>query len=309
MASPDDTDITVLGPANSGKNWLFRGFAKELEEYTLRSKDFIFDLVKTSKSNHNFNKVLVDLPDNIYNASIEEDYVYAFSRKIKSVNEFEHYKTSTFAHYINFHNIRDEDLIAALLDPSRFTPPYASIVKSKFTLLLLDSTLVKGNSVLDTEIAKVDDHPEFALQPSFVDSYCQVLNMLLKAMAEDNDHEKYLAVCITKTDTLGFTNSNSWKLLERVFGHKIFELFNYYRDIFRIEIFATSAVGYTIVKGSAVSNYSNGKIIDPIGWSPLNCAAPFFWLFENREIERIKSASNFLSREANLRNYKRYPTH
>ncbi len=87
MTSPDDTDITVWGPANSGKDWLFRGFAKELEEYTLRSKDFIFDLVKTSKSNHNFNKVLAELPDNIHPAFIEEDYIYAFSRKInRSMN-------------------------------------------------------------------------------------------------------------------------------------------------------------------------------------------------------------------------------
>lgn len=215
---------------------------------------------------------------------------------------------STFAHYLNFHNSRDQDLISALLDLSRFTPTYASIVKSKFTLLLLDSSLVKGNSVLDADIAKEGDHSEFALQPSFVDNYCNVLTILLKAMAEDSDHEKYLAVCITKTDTLGFTSSNSWKLLERVFGHKIFELFNNYRNVFRIEIFATSAVGYTIIKGGAVPNYSNGKIINPIDWRPLNCAAPFFWLFENREIERIKSASNFLSREANLRNYIRYPT-
>lgn len=82
MTSPDDTDITIWGPANSGKDWLFRGFAKELEEYTLRSEDFIFDLVKTGRGNQKSNKVLVELPHNIHHtASVEEDYIYAFQEK------------------------------------------------------------------------------------------------------------------------------------------------------------------------------------------------------------------------------------
>jgi hypothetical protein len=133
--------------------------------------------------------------------------------------------------------------------------------------------------------------------------------MLFRLLAEQNNNSKrYLAICMTKMDTTRFRDSDNWRLLERVFGSDIYKLITNYRTTFNIEVFATSAAGYFVnERGEHVPNFSNGRLVDIDEWSPINCAAPFFWMFENQEIERIRAASNLLNRESNLLKYIKYP--
>lgn len=307
--SPQETEITVWGPTQSGKDWLYKGFAKELEEYTLRSEDFIFDLREKRRIDANFTPVLAEPPDDITPTAIGEDYIHSFTRRIKqNKNNDDGHKLSVYTHYINFHNNRGADLVAALLDPTRFETTFLSIIKSQYLLIVLDPNFEKIEKLSSSENTNIDEYPEIALQPGMSkDNYYKVLTMLLEALAAYNTPSKHLAVCITKIDTLKISSNNSWYLLERAFGQKIYRLFDNYRRVFNMEAFATSAAGYTTKKGISEANFTAGKLLDPEHWRPVNCASPFFWIFQNKEIEQIKLKSNFLNKENNLRNYKRYP--
>jgi hypothetical protein len=316
---PQETEITVWGPTQSGKDWLYKGFAKELEEFTLRSQDFIFDLREKRRIDLNFTPVLAEPPNEINPTSIGEDYIHSFTRKIKENQGLDSNKLSTYTHYINFHNNRGADLVAALLDPARFETTFLSIIKSQYLLIVLDPNFEKTEDLTPIESSdidqssNVDEYPEVALRPGMSkDNYYKILTMLLEALANYNSPKKYLAVCITKTDTLKISSSDPWYLLERTFGQKIFRLFDNYRRVFNMEAFATSAAGYATIKGKSTPNFTHsindhGKLLDSAHWRPINCAAPFFWIFQNRELEQIKLKSNFLNKESNLRNYKRYP--
>ncbi len=312
MTSPEETEITVWGPTQSGKDWLYKGFAKELEEYTLRSADFSFDLREKRRADMNFLPVMAEPPDDIHPTSIGEDYIHSFSRKIKPNKNDDPHKLSAYTHYINFHNNRGADLVAALLDPARFEQTFLSIINSKYTLIVLDPNFEKSEnlSIITTENSQDshDEYPEIAVRPGMnKDNYYKILTMLLEALVDSGIPNRHLAVCITKTDTLKISSSNPWYLLERTFGQKIHRLFNNYRTTFNIEVFATSAAGYMTKRGKSEVNFINGKLIDREYWKPVNCASPFFWIFQNKEIENIKAKSNFLNRESNLRSYMRYP--
>lgn len=310
---PHETEITVWGPTQSGKDWLLRGFVKELEEYTLRSQDFIFDLRERKRIDSNYLPVISFPPNDIAPTAIGEDYIHTFTRRIKTGNNADNLKISSFTHYINFHNNRGAELVASLLDPARFDATFYSIIRSQNLLIVLDPNFEKTEDITNTDIfdtdrsSNIDEYPDVALRPGISkESYYKILTMLLDALANYNSPKKNLAICITKTDTLKISG-NAWDLIERTFGQKIYRLFDNYRRVFNIEAFSTSAAGYTTIKGRTVPNYSNGKLINPEHWRPINCATPFFWLFQNIEIERIKATSNFLFRENNLRNYRRYP--
>lgn len=308
---PHETEITVWGPTQSGKDWLLRGFAKELEEYTLRSSDFIFDLRESNRIDSNYLPVLPFPPDDIYPTATGEDYIHTFTRRIKTGNNANNLKISSFTHHINFHNNGGADLVASLLDPEKFEVTFLSIIRSQNLLIILDPNIEKNENIADAEIFDINRnsnrYPEIALMPGMSkDNYFKILTMLLEALANYNSPKKNLAICITKTDTLKI-RGNAWNLIERTFGQKVYRLFDNYRRVFNIEAFSTSAAGYILRKGRSVPNYSNGKLIEPDLWRPINCATPFFWLFQNIEIERIKATSNFLFREDNLRKYIRYP--
>lgn len=303
-----ETEITIWGPTQSGKDWLLKGFAKELEEHTLRSEDFIFDLRERRIGGTNFSFIKPEPPRFLEPTSSPEDYILSFSRRIKPTKTADNNKLSTFTHYINFHNNRGSDLISAILEPNRFDFVFNSIVRSQYILITLDPSFDNKESIPNINAINGKDYPLVAVNSGLnKENYFKILTLFLDTLSQQNTPKKYLAFCITKTDSLKSNWGNSWDLLELIFGQKIFRLLSNYRSVFNMEVFATSAAGYVIRKGANISNYSNGKLLDHENWKPFNCAAPFFWLFENREIERIKFNSNFLNRETNLRNYIRYP--
>ncbi len=314
---PEETNIAVWGPTQSGKDWLYKGFAKELEDYySPRAVDFDF-ILQEKHGTDPYVPVIAEPPKDIAPTTFGEDYIHSFIRRPKPGIMNSNYSASILTHYINFHNNRGADLVAAVLDRDRFEEAYFSITKSQYLLILLDPLFDKSSKEkLDSnEIIPVpsddddtNEYPDVALQPGIgKDEYFKILTKLLQTLAETQSASRYLAICITKTDAIKIKNNNPWALLERVFGNKISRLFNNYRTIFNMEMFATSAAGYTKVRGIHQPNFAHGRLVDENHWDPFNCAAPFFWMFQNREIEHIKRTSNFLNKEHNLRKYIRYP--
>jgi hypothetical protein len=312
--SPQPTEIAIWGPTQSGKDWLYKGFAKELEFYDQDSEDFNFVLQEKKFGSPNFKLTIAMPPTDIRPTSYEEDYVLRFIRRPKPGKNSDELLLSSHNHDINFHNNRGANLIASImdLDSDYFEPTQLSLQGSRYILIVLDPKFDKNPDIqpdiTDSDLDTRDEFPDIALRPGLSkEKYYQMLLKLLDMLANANIPDKYLAICITKTDALRITSYSPWNLLERAFGQKIYKLVNTYRNIFNIEVFATSAAGYINRKGESVANFDQGKLIDAEKWRPVNCAAPFFWIFQNKEIERIKLSSNFLNKDYNLRKYIKYP--
>ncbi len=313
--SSQPTEIAIWGPTQSGKDRLYRAFAKELEEYDGASNDFNFVLQERKFGDATFRLTMAIPPNSVQPTSEEEDYVLRFIRKPKPGKNSEDYSLSAHQHDMFFHNNRGANLIASVIDPdsSYFQSTRSSIINSRYLLIVLDPQFdTSSEDPLGTQAANNDTqnvYPLEALRPGpSKEKYYRMLYGLLDTIGSSKNTDRHLAVCITKTDLLKITSYNAWNLLERAFGTKIFKLFNTYRGIFNIEVFATSAAGYIRRGGKTIPNYDDeGKLISEDDWRPVNCAAPFFWIFQNKEIERIKATSNFLNRDYNLRKYIRYP--
>jgi hypothetical protein len=299
-----ETEVAVWGPTQSGKDWLYRGFAKELEYYNHNNGNsgFRFDLRTLYRGEDNYRSVLVNPPDEISPTSSSEDHMHSFQRM--STQKDDAHLISAHTHKINFHNNRGADLVASLMDPNRFEEIFLAIVRSRFLLITLDPKFENQTTGTDD-----DYYPDIAMHGGLSkDQYFQILSMLLQTLADKNIPDRYIAVCMTKLDAIKVTDVRPWVLLERVFGQRIYKLLNDYRTTFNIEAFATSAAGYVHRKDGPVPNFDGGKLLDKENWDPRNCAAPFFWVFQNSELERIRLSSNFLNKESNLRKYIKYPS-
>lgn len=311
--SSQPTEIAIWGPTQSGKDWLYKGFAKELEFHDQNSEDFHFILQERRIGDDQFKLTTATPPHDIRPTSYEEDYVVRFARKPKPGKNRDEVLLSSHFHDINFHNNRGANLVASILeDTDNFEPTRLSLQRSKYLIIVLDpkfdKNTIDNESLQDHDPDALDAYPEIALQPGLSkEKYYQMLSKLLDILSNTNMPDRYLAICITKTDTLKITSHNTWNLLERAFGQKIFKLLNSYRSVFKTEVFATSAAGYIRKKGETIPNFDKGRLIDAENWRPINCAAPFFWIYQNKEIERIKLTSNFLNRDYNLRKYITYP--
>jgi hypothetical protein len=317
-----EDEIAVWGPTQSGKDWLFKAFAKELEYHNDRYSDFHLELREQRPGQDDTRLVVFSTP-NTPPTPFGESYSLHFHRI--ALQKDEAHQISTHAHRIIFHNNSGAELLSFVMDPGRFEQALVPIKRSKHLLIILDpdfSQISAGReafsrreesenqqSFINDTPDRLHDYLEIAGKSGLSkDDYWQILTILLKILAESKISKRHLAICITKTDILKRSGNNPWGLLEIVFGQKIYQLLNNYRSIFNIEVFATSAAGYYLNnKGESVQNEAGGELIVSEAWNPINCAAPFFWIFQNREIERIYHSSNFLNRENNLRKYIRYP--
>jgi len=303
---PEETSIAVWGPTNSGKDWLFRGFAKELEFYNSRYDDFLFDLYEDTEDGPR--PVLAAPPHDIAPTSREKDYVYHFRRKV--LKQDEAHLLSSHLHKINFHNNAGENLLGATISQSRYESAVIPILRSKYLLIVLDGARSTPDAnTTDNENNLDRDQLDIAKRPGLgKEDYLRVLTMLMQLLSDSSMTDRQLAICMTKMDTTGLGGSNPWSQLEIVFGQRIHKLISRFRTTFNIEVFATSAAGYYFdSNGIRKSNFDGGQIADIDNWNPVNCAAPFFWIFQTMEIEKIRISSNFFNRDYNLGKYLKYP--
>jgi hypothetical protein len=308
---PEETDIAVWGPTQSGKDWLLRGFAKELDFYNNNerySNGFLFELLEITDDGSR--QVIAAPPHDIAPTAKEKDYVYNFRRR--AIRQDEAHQISSHMHKINFHNNAGANLLGAAANQSKYESAFIPILRSKYLLIILDSTI--NQSANDMGIRTENDNDletNIRQRPDInKEEYLRILAMLLQLLADSSIRDRQLAICMTKMDMTGSAGSNPWRQLETIFGQKIYNLINRYRGTFNIEAFATSAAGYYYNDNNQHSaNFIGGQLIDAERWNPVNCAAPFFWIFQGIEIEKIRSTSNFFNREYNLNRYIKYPGH
>jgi len=329
MATDDNgAGIAIWGPTGSGKDWLIRGFAKELQHFNREHPDFTFELYDEDD-----NPVMPVPPSKavIQGTLDPEDFVFKFVRRPTSQNPDHAHQISTHAHQINIHNDAGANLLAILVDPKGYEDTFQTMMDSQYVIVVLDPTYIsrkatqldikaeyKQRKEMDVEESDPDDYdmeddndkPELARKSKFTrEEYAQIIHYLLMALSKNSPKKRYLAVCLTKMDKKKI-RGNAWSLLKRMFGQEMHDLLLTHKRVFEIEVFATSAVGFVKDKkdnmGVKVSNEVDGDIKDTSQWQPINTAAPFFWIFENKEKEKIKASDGTFSN--NLKDYIEYPS-
>ncbi|HMM99688.1 MAG TPA: response regulator [Anaerolineales bacterium] len=315
-----DTQIALWGPSGSGKDWLIRGFAKELEYFNKAYPDFSYELYDDDNS-----PIIPDPPSitSLGPTLQAEDFNLKFVRRPTTSQPDHAHLISAHTHNIAIHNFRGAYTIAAAIDQTAFEETYLSIMNSNYIMVLLDPTNISSKSLQGgaqsdnsnhvSELSDfVDDNelPEIAMKVGFTeDEYVQIIEYLFRTLEKNSSQKRYIAVCLTKMDKKAI-RGNPWDLLRRLFGKNMYDLFQIYRRKFDIEVFSTSAVGFMKNRSSGTltrySNEESGQIMEPYNWQPVNTAAPFFWIFENIEKERLKSRSNLLNNY--LKDYIEYPT-
>lgn len=323
----DVSSIALWGPSGSGKDWLIRGFAKELQYFNQSYPEFTFELYDEDDS------PIMPIPPAssvIPGTLAPEDFVLKFVRRPSSnKNPSRAQQISAFTHQIILHNDAGGNLLSILVDQNAST--LQTLIDSQYIIVLLDPTHITHNikqldieteskagnkvnvekKVLD-DFEKGDDYldlPEIARKTIFTrEEYTKTVRFLLMALSKNPTQKRYLAICLTKMDKIRM-KGDSWTLLKRLFGQEMHDLLITYKKGFEIEVFATSAAGFIKDKNDnmvvRISNEVDGHIKDPAQWQPVNTATPFFWIFENREKEKIKSSEKFLSN--NLKYYIEYP--
>lgn len=324
------SEFAVWGPTGSGKDWLFKSFVRELEYYNRKqSGGFQYSLSSKEQQDEDFVRDYPEAPEN-KPSSIREDIWYQFERI--PITQDDAHRISAHVHRIVLHNNKGADLLDSVKTPDLFEQAFQALRISQNILITMDPTsatsskVKKAGAKLAERALELDQdydgsllppalqptNSEAASRPINKSEYYEFLSRLLDRLSTSTPGTggKYrLAVCLTKYDSLRLAGTN-WNILESVFGRDIRTLLEGYRSHFHIEAFLTSAAGFieTPDRGKIPNiNIKDGNILDFNRWEPWNVSAPFFWVFENNERDRISDTSARLYREHNLRNYLPYP--
>jgi hypothetical protein len=118
-----------------------------------------------------------------------------------------------------------------------------------------------------------------------------LLDYLLQAPGKPA--ERLVAVCLTKADLLAVPEIDPWQQVGALFGAESRSMLQTFKDHpgLKLEAFATSAAGF-LTGSDKTPNYRDGDISDKNQWQPWNVEAPFFWILERLERQRMGINSN-----------------
>lgn len=326
QVSPEEltTHISMWGPTSSGKDWLFKGFIKELEYFNDTHKNFQMVLSEYPRGQEQPNPLIIARPESDP-TRLREDKNWLFERR--PLLQDDRHLVSGFKHRIIFHNASGGDLLKSIYSKGQLQGILNVLCKSRYILILLDPTFSMSDEYKSVETPRNQEHQdsktgqeddEFQLlddnnmrsagdspyqqeegmaQTSGInrEDYLRFLQGLLDKLAlhQDNMPKRSLAVCMTKMDQFQYADPDPWNLLLEIFGKGIYNLFRSRRDQFDVRIFPTTAAGFIYHMGKSEPNIRGMRLQSGEEWEPINCSQPFFWFFFNSEMEKIEESSNF----------------
>lgn len=327
--SGQPADIMLWGPTNAGKDWLFHAFNKELAYYNQIDRDFHYEIFINNPGDPT-PVPLPPAPPPAYPTTYAEDLNYSFQR-VPMLQDNAH-KISAHAHQIIIHNDKGANLVDSLNDPFSFESTFLALTQARNLILVLDipseenaptQTAEPPQPQPDSEdfAQKLDDlngkmtpppadnnvHSAEAQSRSWSRAeYLKFMQLLLSILARTDGRN--LAVCMSKSDKLNY-RGDPWQVLSRRYGAEMARLLQINQQKHQIEVFLTSAAGFARFGGRIMPNINGDSkvLIDEKRWNPVNTAAPFFWIFEKIERERLGKGF-VLFRGSNQKNYIPYPT-
>lgn len=321
--SSEQTRIALWGPTGVGKDWLFRAFAKELEYFNRTDNGFQFEIFETQPG-ESVSIPFISVPPEQSPTPSFEDHNYQF-RRTAMVHDVAH-QISSQVHDIILHNNKGSNLVDSLNDRVAFEDTFQVLLDAQNILLVLGIP----EEMMGTH--PVPDVPALPPEPNFLDSemneqpvfpvgmvdaqfsgsrwiswsrteYLKFMQLFLSSLRKSPRCN--LAVCMTKSDQLSY-RGDPMDVLQRRYGDALRRLLEVHRQNHNIEVFISSAAGYLKQDGRSMANFQNGGIRDPKRWNPVNTAAPFFWVFEQIERDRLQKGFA-LFRSGNQKSYIPYP--
>ena len=291
-----DADIALWGPTSAGKSWMIRALSRELHWYNQRDPEFHYRVTGQGGQVYSWQpptSVSVPAtPDPV-------DRVIQFHREAKK--QTNQHRISSFLHTINLHDNAGLNLVQAMHSPGMDDIVETTLESSPHVIAVLDPTTIPRQSIPGGSSSPTGSPPgTLASVAAYQDSVNALCHFLTRTRAE----KKFLAVCINKVDALGLKSPPN-QLLRMLFHQAMDDILESYHAVITIKVFATSSVGYYTERGVQKSNITSvGEIERPNLWRPC-VAAPFFWIFEQKERERLGKRKGFLG--PSLDEYISYP--
>lgn len=271
--SEQDSHVALWGISGSGKSWLLRAFAKELEWYNMCDPKFTYEL-----RNDRGNPIISD-PFDVYPTAMPEDHIWEFRRMGR--HRLKADMISSHQHTIFIHDDRGETMVDIVNDRTDYsTEIYSQTLQaSRNIVVLLDPASIKSSLIQNRSVSL---HTQ--------DDYERWIDKLIEIGLKGNRYIR-VAVCLSKSDLIP-NYLPAEELISAIFGKNLISIVR--TNQVESSFFRVSSIGITRVKGKNTSNISaENTLLDPERWSPINVVSPFFWLFERRERERIMQSDSF----------------
>jgi len=309
------TNIALWGPSAVGKDWLFRSFTKELEYYNQQDNNYHYELLERAPGQRDLQPKEVEIPVDAPTPGID---MVSFVFRRKALNG-----GITQEHDLIIQNNNGQELVNSLDNSMEFETTFQILVQARNLFLVLGPP--EGNIPVhyqSPDIPELQPEPDVFSNDVNESKYAaQTVNSQDKKILFDrqtyfqfmrrlfssfqNNTRRNLAVCLTKCDIMNFRGLPQ-DMLELRYGLAMKDLLELEQKKHNIRVFATSAAGYLRQNGRWIPNMQGNVIRDTERWDPLNTAAPFFWIFDTIEKQRLESAP-FWSRGALLKSYDPYP--
>lgn len=291
-------DIALWGPTGSGKTWLIYSLAQELKTYNRKDREFQYRLTDDDDQ-----PVSVSKPED-KPTDRAEDRLWRFARipHPGATIKPERIAVSCHTHNINVHDDAGINLTEAVYNPDDTSVATNSLLESPYLVVLLDPTLVDGS-----DLASLAIKPDSVMA---INDYCHMVTSLCSMLSQypvKDNTSRLMAVCLSKTDLTGLRRDPK-NMIRIFFGQDLLDEIEHFSNKINLKFFTFSSAGYYQDGGRRIPNYDNNtrELAKEKNWQPQNTVAPFFWMFE--EIERQRLAAGDKRRMSNRLNlYSPYP--
>ena len=300
--------IALFGPTQSGKDWLIRAFAKEIEKINQRRDQlFFYELMQVQRDN-SLVPAIAYPPSGTAATTEAEDYLYQFTRR--AVNN--RYQCYEHTHNIIIQNDSGGSLVSTILNADIFATTYHRLINARNLIIIIappesSSNKFQQTTPRDEVSSKIDDLigrqsrqersdsdflPSIATHASWsVDDYQRFITLLFDALSRSNMAvgRRNIAICFTKIDQTRIQREDSEKVFYSFFPG-LRSLVQLKRKTDNVEFFQTSSAGFinsTDELGRMIQapNITGSNLRDEARWSPFGTTRPFFWIFESLERE------------------------
>lgn len=260
--------IALWGPTGSGKSSLITAFGVTISrKYNAQPNGFNYTILDED----GLPKVKFEKPYDIKATDTRQLLFWEFVRR--GLENTPEHKIRSQHHRIRIYDDKGANNTGMLDDPDTYRPTLLEIVSADSIILLLDPVLLKKENLTKNQ-------------------YFDMMNQLVRELnKKEHKRERNIAVCLTKIDTLGkgVDRTKPWTEISAHFDARDTKLTDLLKSLHQPQ-------HGTFVKPFAVSTQvdpppseeSEEEIRKRLDWSPLNVEYPFFWLFEQMELRRVK---------------------
>lgn len=302
--------IALFGPTASGKDWLIRALAKEIERVNRGADNiFYYELMQVLRDGTVTPAIAYPPTGAIAATPYPEDFLYQFTRRARN----DRYQCYEHTHNIVIHNDAGSVIVASVLDNDQFMATYQNLLNARNLIILIapPEGAAQGRPASPQtniedglrELLKTIDSPQEPVYNDFLPAsvvrpwsssdYERFISLLFHALSNStaNIGRRNIAICLTKVDQTRVHRSDSEQVFNTMFPNLV-RLIEMQRQTHNIGFFQTSSAGFVnqtdnFGRIEQVPNIRGSNLLDEINWKPFGTTGPFFWIFENLEREHF----------------------